>query len=151
MAEPVRRTGHPAGPDPVRTLRTLFAEVLGRAEVDAGHSFTGLGGDSIQAIQVVSRARAAGLVVSTREVLRAESVSALAATARAQGRAGEDAGPSVPPRRLGPLAPTPIMGWLAELGGPVDQDKPSRGHGTPPGGREGAAAHHQRGRLWHPE
>ncbi|KPI17962.1 non-ribosomal peptide synthase [Actinobacteria bacterium OV450] len=138
MAESVHRTGHPAGPDPVRTLRTLFAEVLGRAEVDAGHSFTGLGGDSIQAIQVVSRARAAGLVVSTREVLRAESVSALAATARAQGRAGEDAGPTTPPRRLGPLAPTPIMGWLAELGGPVDTYNQSLVLRTPPG--FGAAA-----------
>ncbi|MEY2226278.1 condensation domain-containing protein [Streptomyces sp. BF23-19] len=138
MAEPVHRTEHPSGPDPVRTLRTLFAEVLGRAEVDAGHSFTGLGGDSIQAIQVVSRARAAGLVVSTRDVLRAESVSALAATARAQGRAGEDAGPAVPPRRLGPLAPTPIMGWLAELGGPVDTYNQSLVLRTPPG--FGAAA-----------
>ncbi|MFG2483569.1 condensation domain-containing protein [Streptomyces virginiae] len=138
MAEPVHRTEHPSAPDPVRTLRTLFAEVLGRAEVDAGHSFTGLGGDSIQAIQVVSRARAAGLVVSTRDVLRAESVSALAATARAQGRAGEDAGPAVPPRRLGPLAPTPIMGWLAELGGPVDTYNQSLVLRTPPG--FGAAA-----------
>ncbi|WP_328960662.1 condensation domain-containing protein [Streptomyces virginiae] len=138
MAEPVHRTEHPSGPDPVRTLRTLFAEVLGRAEVDAGHSFTGLGGDSIQAIQVVSRARAAGLVVSTRDVLRAESVNALAATARAQGRAGEDAGPAVPPRRLGPLAPTPIMGWLAELGGPVDTYNQSLVLRTPPG--FGAAA-----------
>ncbi|WP_033215385.1 condensation domain-containing protein [Streptomyces virginiae] len=138
MAEPVHRTEHPSGPDPVRTLRTLFAEVLGRAEVDAGHSFTGLGGDSIQAIQVVSRARAAGLVVSTRDVLRAESVSALAATARARSRAGQDAGPAVPPRRLGPLAPTPIMGWLAELGGPVDTYNQSLVLRTPPG--FGAAA-----------
>ncbi|MFE5862226.1 condensation domain-containing protein [Streptomyces virginiae] len=138
MAEPVHRTEHPSGPDPVRTLRTLFAEVLGRAEVDAGHSFTGLGGDSIQAIQVVSRARAAGLVVSTRDVLRAESVSALGATARARSRAGEDAGPAVPPRRLGPLAPTPIMGWLAELGGPVDTYNQSLVLRTPPG--FGAAA-----------
>ncbi|GGS10603.1 hypothetical protein Snoj_14960 [Streptomyces nojiriensis] len=142
MAEPVHRTGRPAGADPgadpVRTLCTLFAEVLGRAEVDAGHSFTGLGGDSIQAIQVVSRARTAGLVVSTRDVLRAESVSALAATARAQDRAGGGTGPIVPPRRLGPLAPTPIMGWLAELGGPVDTYNQSLVLRTPPG--FGAAA-----------
>ncbi|MFJ8011047.1 condensation domain-containing protein [Streptomyces sp. NPDC096339] len=138
MAEPAHRTEQSAGPDPVRTLRTLIAEVLGRAEVDAGHSFPGLGGDSIQAIQVVSRARAAGLVVSTRDVLRAESVSALAATARAQGREREDAGPTTPPRRLGPLAPTPIMGWLAELGGPVDTYNQSLVLRTPPG--FGAAA-----------
>ncbi|MFI8386956.1 condensation domain-containing protein [Streptomyces sp. NPDC085540] len=146
MAEPVHPTGQSAdtgsdtdtGADPVRTLCTLFAEVLGRAGVDAGHSFTGLGGDSIQAIQVVSRARAAGLVVSTRDVLRAESVSSLAATARAHGRAGESAGAAVPPRRLGPLTPTPIMDWLAELGGPVDTYNQSLVVRTPPG--FGAAA-----------
>ncbi|MFB6560160.1 condensation domain-containing protein [Streptomyces sp. NPDC056400] len=144
MAEPVHPTGQSADTDtdvdPVRTLCTLFAEVLGRAGVDAGHSFTGLGGDSIQAIQVVSRARAAGLVVSTRDVLRAESVSALAATARAHGRAGESAGPAVPPRRLGPLTPTPIMGWLAELGGPVDTYNQSLVVRTPPGFGAAAAA-----------
>ncbi|KOG55580.1 hypothetical protein ADK75_10330 [Streptomyces virginiae] len=133
MAEPAHCTEQPAGADPVRTLRTLFAEVLGRGEVDADHSFTGLGGDSIQAIQVVSRARAAGLVLTTRDVLRAESVNALAATARAHGRVRAGAGPAVPPRRLGPLTPTPIMGWLAELGGPVDTYNQSLVLRTPPG------------------
>ncbi|WP_327302218.1 condensation domain-containing protein [Streptomyces sp. NBC_01298] len=133
MAEPAHRTEPPAGTDPVRTLRTLFADVLGHGEVEAGHSFTGLGGDSIQAIQVVSRARAAGLVLTTRDVLRAESVTALAATARAHGRVRADAGPAVPPRRLGPLTPTPIMGWLAELGGPIDTYNQSLVVRTPPG------------------
>ncbi|MFI1646676.1 condensation domain-containing protein [Streptomyces avidinii] len=133
MAETAHRTGQPAGPDPVRILRGLFAEVLGRGEVDADHSFTGLGGDSIQAIQVVSRARAAGLVLTTRDVLRAESVNALAASARAHGRVRESAGPAVPPRRLGPLTATPIMGWLAELGGPVDTYNQSLVLRTPPG------------------
>ncbi|MFI5761890.1 condensation domain-containing protein [Streptomyces sp. NPDC051563] len=133
MAEPAHRTEQPAGADPVRTLRTLFADVLGHGEVDAHHSFTGLGGDSIQAIQVVSRARAAGLVLTTRDVLRAENLTALAATARAHGRARAGAGPAAPPRRLGPLSPTPIMGWLAELGGPVDTYNQSLVLRTPPG------------------
>ncbi|MEV7725385.1 condensation domain-containing protein [Streptomyces sp. NPDC087917] len=131
-------TGRAADVDPVRTLRALFADVLGLTDVDPAHSFTGLGGDSIQAIQVVSRARTAGLAVSTRDVLRAESVHALAAAALAQARVRDGAGPLAPPRRLGPLAPTPIMGWLGELGGPVDTYNQSLVLRTPPG--FGAAA-----------
>ncbi|MGM0345806.1 condensation domain-containing protein [Streptomyces sp. Adlamb9] len=107
-------------PDPAGTLCALIADVLGLAAVDPGQSFTGLGGDSIQAIQVVSRARPAGLLVTTREVLRSETVAALAAGARAVGRSGAGTGPARPARRFGPFAPTPIMAWLGELGGPVD-------------------------------
>ena len=107
-------------PDPAGTLCALIADVLGLAAVDPGQSFTGLGGDSIQAIQVVSRARPAGLLVTTREVLRSETVAALAAGARAVGRSGAGTGPARTARRFGPFAPTPIMAWLGELGGPVD-------------------------------
>ncbi|WP_199571629.1 condensation domain-containing protein [Streptomyces murinus] len=107
-------------PDPAGTLCALIADVLGLAAVDPGQSFTGLGGDSIQAIQVVSRARPAGLLVTTREVLRSETVAGLAAGARAVGRSGAGTGPARPARRFGPFAPTPIMAWLGELGGPVD-------------------------------
>ncbi|GHB56767.1 hypothetical protein GCM10010347_28610 [Streptomyces cirratus] len=115
------------------TLCTLFAEVLGLPRVHPGQSFTGLGGDSIQAIQVVSRARLAGLVVTTREVLRSESVSALAAAARTDDRTRDRSGPVTPPRRFGPLAATPIMEWLGELDGPVDTYNQSLVVRTPAG------------------
>lgn len=115
-------------------LRTLFEEVLGLPEVHPAQSFTGLGGDSIQAIQVVSRARLAGVVVTTREVLRSESVSALAAASRTDdNRAGGQRGPVEPPRRFGPLAPTPIMEWIGELDGPVDSYNQSLVVRTPAG------------------
>nr|WP_206669398.1 condensation domain-containing protein [Streptomyces lavendulae] len=120
-------------PDPAGTLCALIADVLGLAAVDPGQSFTGLGGDSIQAIQVVSRARPAGLLVTTREVLRSETVAALAAGARAVGRSGAGAGPARPARRFGPFAPTPIMAWLGELGGPVDTYNQSLVLRTPAG------------------
>ncbi|WP_416481780.1 condensation domain-containing protein [Streptomyces sp. CL12] len=120
-------------PDPAGTLCALIADVLGLAAVDPGQSFTGLGGDSIQAIQVVSRARPAGLLVTTREVLRSETVAALAAGARAVGRSGAGTGPARPARRLGPFAPTPIMAWLGELGGPVDTYNQSLVLRTPAG------------------
>ncbi|MFK0136346.1 condensation domain-containing protein [Streptomyces murinus] len=120
-------------PDPSGTLCALIADVLGLGAVDPGQSFTGLGGDSIQAIQVVSRARPAGLLVTTREVLRSETVAALAAGARAVGRSGAGTGPARPARRFGPFAPTPIMAWLGELGGPVDTYNQSLVLRTPAG------------------
>ncbi|SCF92603.1 non-ribosomal peptide synthase domain TIGR01720 [Streptomyces sp. DconLS] len=120
-------------PDPTGTLCALIADVLGLAAVDPGQSFTGLGGDSIQAIQVVSRARPAGLLVTTREVLRSETVAALAAGARAVGRSGAGTGPARTARRFGPFAPTPIMAWLGELGGPVDTYNQSLVLRTPAG------------------
>ncbi|MFF9701907.1 condensation domain-containing protein [Streptomyces griseofuscus] len=119
--------------DPTGTLCALIADVLGLAAVDPGQSFTGLGGDSIQAIQVVSRARPAGLLVTTREVLRSETVAALAAGARAVGRSGAGTGPARTARRFGPFAPTPIMAWLGELGGPVDTYNQSLVLRTPAG------------------
>ncbi|MFJ3646026.1 condensation domain-containing protein [Streptomyces murinus] len=128
-----RADGGAGVPDPAGTLCALIADVLGLAAVDPRQSFTGLGGDSIQAIQVVSRARPAGLLVTTREVLRSETVAALAAGARAVGRSGAGTGPARPARRFGPFAPTPIMAWLGELGGPVDTYNQSLVLRTPAG------------------
>ncbi|MBW8738465.1 MAG: peptide synthetase [Streptomyces turgidiscabies] len=115
-----REGSHEDGP--VDVLRRLVAQVLGLAAdaVGPGHGFTELGGDSIQAIQVVSRARTSGLLLTTRDVLRSESIAALAATARAADGPGATAGPTQRPRRTGPLAATPIMAWLGGLDGPVD-------------------------------
>ncbi|MEV7615506.1 condensation domain-containing protein [Streptomyces sp. NPDC089799] len=127
MADHPPRPGHPpagagTAPDaaaaPVDVLCRLFAEVLGLPGVDPDASFTGLGGDSIQAIQVVGRARRAGLVLATREVLRSESVRALAAGARTAGPSGAAARRAGPVRRLGPFPATPIMDWLAETAAP---------------------------------
>ncbi|MFF7240942.1 condensation domain-containing protein [Streptomyces collinus] len=126
-AAPEAPAPHDGGPSratcgTVDTLRRLVAQVLGLAAdaVGAGQGFTELGGDSIQAIQVVSRARAAGLLLTTRDVLRSDSLAALATTARSADGPGAGEGPAEPPRRTGPVAATPIMAWLGELDGPVD-------------------------------
>ncbi|MEU0677215.1 condensation domain-containing protein [Streptomyces sp. NPDC006172] len=123
--------------DPLDTLRRLVAQVLGLAadSVRPDHGFTELGGDSIQAIQVVSRARAAGLLITTRDVLRSESIGALATAARTADGPSESRESSQPPRRTGPLAATPIMAWLGELAGPVDTYHQSLVVRTPAGFR----------------
>ncbi|WP_275410972.1 non-ribosomal peptide synthetase [Paractinoplanes rishiriensis] len=91
----------------------LFAEVLGVAEVGVDDSFFDLGGDSIMSIQLVSRARAVGVVLSARDVFEGKTVARLAGLAGAGG-------PVVPDVGVGEMPPTPIVAWLAELGGPID-------------------------------
>ncbi|MDT9701830.1 phosphopantetheine-binding protein [Streptomyces sp. P17] len=63
-------------------LCRLMAELAGRARVDVDDRFFDLGGDSITAMQLVSRAREAGLVITQRGVFRCQSVAELAGMAR---------------------------------------------------------------------
>ncbi|HEX2298430.1 MAG TPA: amino acid adenylation domain-containing protein, partial [Pseudonocardiaceae bacterium] len=98
------------------TLATLFAALLGLPSVGTHDSFVELGGDSIVAIQLVSRARRAGLIITPREVFRYRNVAALAALAADRGvpaAAQHDLG-------TGSVAATPIIHWLCELGGRLD-------------------------------
>ncbi|MFD6395326.1 amino acid adenylation domain-containing protein [Nocardia sp. NPDC060249] len=62
-------------------MATLFAEVLGLDTVGVDDSFFALGGDSIVSIQLVSRAKAAGISFSARDVFERKTVAALAAVA----------------------------------------------------------------------
>ncbi|MGC4746981.1 non-ribosomal peptide synthetase [Micromonospora sp. DT201] len=59
-------------------LCRLFAEVLGVTDVGIDDNFFQLGGNSIGCVQVVSRARKAGLTFGPRDVLRHRTVAALA-------------------------------------------------------------------------
>ncbi|MGH3757813.1 amino acid adenylation domain-containing protein [Actinophytocola sp.] len=103
------------GTDAERELAGAFASVLGLPSVGVHDSFFALGGDSIVAIQLVSRARAAGLLITPRDVFRHRTVAALAATAQPlTTRHGEDG------TGIGVVPATPIIGWLRVLGCPVD-------------------------------
>jgi non-ribosomal peptide synthase protein (TIGR01720 family) len=93
----------------------LFAEVLGLTRVGADDNFFDLGGDSIIAIQLLSRIKQEGLTFSPRQLLQhqtARALSALVEKADDQGRAAHQTDP-------GPLPLTPIMHWLHDLGGSV--------------------------------
>src|SRR5262249_45379915 len=100
-----------------QALCTLFAEVLGLARVGIDDNFFALGGDSIMSIQLVSRARAAGLHISPRAVFQHQTVAALAAVAEDT----DVSAPTEPDDALGALPATPIMHWLLERGGPIDR------------------------------
>src|SRR6202022_674444 len=95
----------------------LFAEVLGLGRVGTDDNFFELGGDSIVSIQLVSRARKAGLALTPRAVFEHQTVAGLAGAAGVIGEPwGVGAGIAT-----GGLAPTPIMRWLLERGGPLDR------------------------------
>ncbi|MFH8349734.1 amino acid adenylation domain-containing protein, partial [Streptomyces sp. NPDC018045] len=109
-----------------RTLSRLFAEVLGLGTDAAGvdDDFFDLGGDSIIALQLVSRARRAGLALTPRDVFRHPTVEALAAQAGPAGDApvgpaGEDAPTGPAGHDSGPLPLTPVMHALRETGAAV--------------------------------
>nr|WP_322724278.1 non-ribosomal peptide synthetase [Streptomyces spongiae] len=74
-----------------KLLSRLYADVLGLDAVTAEDDFLALGGDSITAIQLLIRAREAGLRLTTRDVFRHRTVEALAKAAveRVDERAGE--------------------------------------------------------------
>ncbi|MBS2537007.1 amino acid adenylation domain-containing protein, partial [Catenulispora sp. NF23] len=97
-------------------LAEIWAEALGVARVGAHDNFFALGGDSILSIQIVSRARAAGIALTTKDVFRYQSVAELAlqAGSLAAPRDGDD---GAPPAEA-PL--TPIQHWYLDGRHPGD-------------------------------
>ncbi|WP_407681600.1 amino acid adenylation domain-containing protein [Pseudomonas mangiferae] len=65
-----------------QTLAAIWQDVLGLERVAADANFFSLGGDSIIAIQVVSRARRQGIRLAPRDLFEHQTVQALARVAR---------------------------------------------------------------------
>ncbi|OZV77032.1 non-ribosomal peptide synthetase [Micromonospora echinospora] len=99
-----------------RTLLDLFTQVLGSDGISVTDSFFEHGGDSIVAIQLVSRARRAGLTISPRDVFERLTVEALAAAVRAARPATAAVPEDVREDRTGPVEPTPILRAFTERG-----------------------------------
>ncbi|MGW7040622.1 amino acid adenylation domain-containing protein, partial [Streptomyces zaomyceticus] len=105
-----------------KALCALFADVLGLDDAGIDDSFFDLGGDSIMSIQLVSRARRAGLELSVRDIFEQRTVAALAeVVTETGGTPAEEPGAGV-----GDVPLTPIMHWFLERGGPADQYNQSR-------------------------
>ncbi|WP_407836839.1 amino acid adenylation domain-containing protein [Streptomyces sp. DSM 116496] len=98
------------------SLCELFAEVLGVPSVGVHNGFFDLGGDSIMSIQLVGRARRAGLEVTPRDVFQNPTVAELATVVRPLESAPERA----PDVGTGEVDLLPIVHWLRERGGPLD-------------------------------
>ncbi|MEV1120747.1 amino acid adenylation domain-containing protein [Actinosynnema sp. NPDC049800] len=117
----------PAAPDPTprpegtRTAReealcAVFADVLGLPDVGVDDSFFDLGGDSIGSIQLVSRARRAGLVFTPRDVFERKTAAELARVAVEPA----DARLVADPTGSGPAVLTPVVRWFLDSGGTLD-------------------------------
>ena len=92
-----------------RTLCDIWAEVLKLERVGRGDNFFELGGDSILSIQVVARARQAGLELAPSQIFEHSTPAELAAVARAARTtpAGQEAA-------AGDVPLTPIQQWFFE-------------------------------------
>ncbi|WP_158881412.1 non-ribosomal peptide synthetase [Amycolatopsis anabasis] len=109
--------GRAPATDTERVLCDLMAGVLKLPAVDPDASFFTLGGDSILSIQLVSRARAAGIPLSPRQVFEHQTVAALArAAGPAAAKSTEDGFERA--NGVGTFPFTPIMRWWAETADP---------------------------------
>ncbi|HEU5331346.1 MAG TPA: phosphopantetheine-binding protein, partial [Actinocrinis sp.] len=79
-----------------RVVCSVLEAVLGVVGVGVDDGFFALGGDSITAIQLVARVRAAGWRITPRQVFSTATLGELAATAQPDTPADDDAAESPP-------------------------------------------------------
>ncbi|SDO60984.1 non-ribosomal peptide synthetase [Lentzea jiangxiensis] len=91
------------------TLARVWADVLGAERVGLRDNFFELGGDSILVIQVVSRARKAGLTLTTKSLFRNQTIEALAPFVTEL-----EAEPVNTAEVVGDVPLTPIQRWFFE-------------------------------------
>ncbi|WP_339447689.1 non-ribosomal peptide synthetase [Pseudomonas sp. EA_5y_Pfl2_R50] len=86
-----------------KALAAIWEDVLGLERVGLEDNFFELGGDSIISIQVVSRARQAGIRVSPRDLFQYQTVRSLALVATLDNQTSVDQGPVAGNAVLGPI------------------------------------------------
>ncbi len=96
------------------TITGIWGDVLGCDAPGTDQDYFALGGDSIKALQIVSRLHRAGIRVSLAQILATRTIAVLAAVAGSAETAAELAG-------AGDALLTPIQRWFVET------------HGTAPG------------------
>ncbi|MEW2554910.1 amino acid adenylation domain-containing protein [Streptomyces zhihengii] len=90
-------------------LLSVFRDILGTDEIGLDDDFLSVGGDSIVALQIVSRVRRLGLALAARDVFEGRTVAGIAACVRDLG--GDEA-PAV-----GDAPLTPVMRSLLDRAG----------------------------------
>ncbi|MGH3996699.1 MAG: condensation domain-containing protein, partial [Pseudonocardiaceae bacterium] len=97
------------------TLADIWAQVLGIERVGIHDNFFELGGDSIVSIQLVSRARQAGVRVTSKDIFLQQTIAELATVAEVE------AVPEWVEQEvvLGPAPLTPIQQWFFATYGPL--------------------------------
>ncbi|HYC91020.1 MAG TPA: amino acid adenylation domain-containing protein [Thermoanaerobaculia bacterium] len=114
-APPVQRVLRPAaagGPTNAaeEILAEVFAEALGVESLGIHDNFFELGGTSVIGIQIVAKARKAGLQFTSKQLFEQQTVAGLAAVAVTVGQpVRQEAAPV-----MGELALTPVQHWFFE-------------------------------------
>jgi amino acid adenylation domain-containing protein/non-ribosomal peptide synthase protein (TIGR01720 family) len=93
-----------------RVLAQIWSEVLGRPLPGIHDNFFELGGDSIISLQIVARARQAGLHLTPRQIFQHQTIARLADEAGAPAAMTTDLGPV-----SGPVPLTPIQHWFLNM------------------------------------
>ncbi|MCA1682015.1 MAG: amino acid adenylation domain-containing protein, partial [Actinobacteria bacterium] len=105
------RSGYTAPRTPTeQILTTIWTDILGIDPIGIDDNFFELGGDSILSIQLVSRARHAGLSLMPRDLFRYPTIAALAASVGETAQLVAEQGPV-----SGAVPLTPIQHWLFEM------------------------------------
>ena len=108
LPEPDFRTDAPMGSRPPTAMEArladVWSQVLGVSSVGPHDNFFALGGDSIVSIQVVSRARQAGLKLTARDLFQHPTLEALALVTRIDRPTTE----RIAPRGTSPLTPVQL-------------------------------------------
>jgi non-ribosomal peptide synthase protein (TIGR01720 family) len=92
-------------------LAAVWAQALRLPRVGVNDNFFELGGDSILSVQIVARARQAGLLFTVREIFKHPTVAGLALHATVTDAAGAGQGPVA-----GEVPLTAIQRWFFEQG-----------------------------------
>jgi non-ribosomal peptide synthase protein (TIGR01720 family) len=91
-----------------RTLRAIWADVLRLDRVGVDDNFFHLGGDSMQAVQVVAQAVDAGLALRPEDLVRRPTIATLAAAEAAPAAVAQLS------EKDGPAPVTPAQSWFLE-------------------------------------
>ncbi|HEU5155525.1 MAG TPA: amino acid adenylation domain-containing protein, partial [Streptosporangiaceae bacterium] len=102
-----------------RRLAEIWTAVLGVDRVGVEDNFFELGGDSILSLQVVSRARQAGLPMSAGDLFRHQTVAGLAGAVNAAARESAEPAATRAPAPAGPAPLGPIQQWFFATHGPL--------------------------------
>ncbi|HEX7242314.1 MAG TPA: amino acid adenylation domain-containing protein, partial [Longimicrobiaceae bacterium] len=90
-------------------LAAIWSRVLGVDRVGVEDNFFALGGDSIVSIQIVAKAKQAGLRLTPRQVFQYQTIAALAPVVDTAPRIRVEEGPV-----SGPVPLTPVQHWFFE-------------------------------------
>jgi amino acid adenylation domain-containing protein/non-ribosomal peptide synthase protein (TIGR01720 family) len=99
-----------------KALAAIWQDVLAIDNVGLEDNFFELGGDSIVSMQVVSRARQAGILLSPKDLFQHQTIRSLAQAARSGEQQSIDQGPAT-----GAVALAPVQQWFFEQAIPERQ------------------------------